>query len=86
MQSVEQEIRQYIVDNFIFNDRNISDSDSFLEMGIIDSVGILHLIGFLQQRYEIELDDGELIPENLDSVRNVASLIRRKLGYAAGVA
>jgi acyl carrier protein len=79
MQRVEQELRSFITDNFFFADRPISDTDSFLELGIIDSIGILQLISFVQQRYDIELDDRELIPEHLDSIRNLANLVRVKL-------
>ncbi len=79
MATIEQELHSFITDNFVFDDRRILDTDSFLEHGIIDSIGILQLINFVEQRYHIELDDREIVPENLDCIRNIANLVRAKL-------
>jgi acyl carrier protein len=55
MQSIEQDIRQFITDNFLFGEEaNLSDDDSLLEHGIIDSTGVLELVAFLEDRYEIQ--------------------------------
>jgi acyl carrier protein len=80
MQSIEQEIRQFITDNFLFGEEaNLSDDDSLLEHGIIDSTGVLELVAFLEDRYAIEIPDSELIPTNLDSVNCLARFINRKV-------
>ena len=73
-------IRQFVVDSFLFgDDERLEDDTSFLGSGIIDSTGILELIGFLEDSYDITIRDEELIPENLDSVANVARYVKRKL-------
>lgn len=65
----------------------MSDHESFLESGIIDSTGVLELIAFLESRYEITIDDEELVPANLDSVERVSNFVGRKLQVkASGVA
>jgi acyl carrier protein len=81
MTAMQNEIRQFVVDNFLFGqtDKQIGDSDSFLESGIIDSTGVLELISFLESRYEISIADEELVPANLDSVDRVSSFVERKL-------
>ncbi len=80
MQPVKEELRHFIIDNFVFDDRfELADTESFLASGIIDSIGILQLITFLELRYGVVLEDGELVPENLDSIANVANLVSRKL-------
>jgi acyl carrier protein len=85
MPSVEQELRRFVLDNFVFDDRfELSDTDSFLDLGIVDSMGILQLVGFVEERYGIEIKEGELIPENLDSIDNLARLLRAKLDFSAG--
>jgi acyl carrier protein len=74
-------IRQFVVDNFLFGqdgDRLTEDS-SFLESGIIDSTGVLELIGFLQSNFGIEIDDSEIVPENLDSLARLNAFVNRKL-------
>ena len=77
-----QELRTFIIDNFLFGDASgrftFTDDDSFQERGIVDSTGILELVCHLQERYGIEIDDAELVPDNLDSLSKVARFIDRK--------
>ncbi len=77
---MRQELRQFVIDNFLFGQNNISfsDQDSFLEKGIIDSTGVLELIEFLQTRFGIYVRDQDLIPENLDSIDNLVAFIERQ--------
>ncbi len=76
-------LRQFITDKFLFGQANgLSDADSFLELGIIDSSGILELIRFLEQTYRIRIEDEELIEANLDSIDNLYQFVNRKLAAA----
>jgi acyl carrier protein len=80
MQSIEQEIRQFITDNFLFGEEaDLSNDDSLLEHGIIDSTGVLELVAFLEDRYEIQIPDSELVPTNLDSVSCLVQFVNRKV-------
>jgi acyl carrier protein len=85
---MQTEIRQFVVENFLFgqNDKQVSDTQSFLESGIIDSTGVLELIAFLESKYGISIADEELVPANLDSVDRVANFVGTKLKAKAGVA
>lgn len=77
--SLQEEIRQFIVDTFLFGeDGGLRDDSSFLQEGIVDSTGILQLVSFLQERYLISIEDAELIPDNLDSIGKVAAFVRTK--------
>ena len=80
--SILKEVREYIIENFLLGDEEdeLSDSDSFLESGLIDSTGILEVIAFLEETYDVEIADEEMIPENLDSVERVARFIASKKG------
>jgi acyl carrier protein len=84
MQKIQREVRTFIVDNFLFGQvcADLDDDASFLERGIIDSTGVLELIGFLEHRYRIAIADDELVPANLDSVNRVAGFVARKLQTA----
>ena len=74
------EVKQFIIDNFLFGSSlEISDDDSFMNRGIIDSTGILELIVHLETNYHIKIEDTELIPDNLDSLNNVADFVMRKM-------
>ena len=73
-------IRKYILENFMFteDEKALSNEDSLLTTGIIDSTGMLELIVFIGDGFQITLEDDELIPDNLDSVNKVAAFIQRK--------
>ena len=78
------EIREFVVNNFLFGDgENLKDNTSFLDEGIIDSTGILELITFLEERYTITIGDDEVVPENLDSLQNVARFLKVKLDMSS---
>jgi acyl carrier protein len=75
----KQAIREFIVENFLFGeDSGLKENASFLENGIIDSTGVLELVQFLEETYEIKVEDEELVPENLDSIINVVKYLERK--------
>jgi acyl carrier protein len=80
-QVLAERLRQFIVDNFIFEDpgEGLKNSDSFLDNGILDSTGILELVAFLERTFDIQVADEELIPENLDSIENVVNYLQKKL-------
>ena len=80
----KSEIRQFIVDNFMFGQpaANFADDASFLENGIIDSTGVLELVAFVEQQYGISVADEDLVPANLDSVDNLVGYILRRQGAA----
>jgi acyl carrier protein len=79
------EIRRFVVENFLFGqtDREIAADQSFLDSGIIDSTGVLELIGFIERTYGISVADEELVPANLDSVERVANFVHSKLQLKA---
>jgi len=78
--SVEQKIREYILENYLFTDDQsvLSSDDSFLNKGIIDSTGILEVIHFLEDEFSVSVEDDEMVPENLDSVNNIVAFIAKK--------
>ena len=75
-------IKDYIVENFLFGDAEIltDDSISLLDNGIVDSVGVMEIVAFLEQEFGLKVADDELVPENLDSVDNLVRFIGAKAG------
>lgn len=79
-------IRAYIFDNFLLDgdEGDLTNDDSFLDNGVVDSTGMLELVTWIQGTFEIELTDAELIPDNLDSVHKVAAFVAGKTSPSAG--
>ncbi len=81
---MEEHIRSFIVDNFLLGDATeLEPHQSLLESGIVDSTGILELVMFLEDTYQIEVADKEMVPENLDSLKAVTAFVERKLNGRA---
>ena len=82
---MRNELRTFIIDNFLFGKDSFefSDDDSFIEKGLIDSSGVLELVGFLEETYLIKVRDNELVPENLDSINKLLGYLDRKFAENA---
>jgi acyl carrier protein len=81
MKSTKSEIRQFVIQTFLFGqDEGVADTDSFLEKGIVDSTGVLELVEHLQTQYGIKVEDHEMVPDNLDSIETVAAFVGKKIG------
>ena len=79
----QKKVRAFVVENLLLGEEenNFSDSQSFLESGLIDSTGILEVIAFLEEEYEITIADEEMVPDNLDSVDNIVAFLQtRRVG------
>jgi acyl carrier protein len=79
------EIRRFIIDVLGYGDVSVidSDEDSLIDRRLIDSTDILELIVFLENRFEIRVEDEEVVPENFDSVSRLYEFVTAKLGRAA---
>lgn len=77
---VRATVREFIRKEFIFDDsKQLDDHQSLLGSGVIDSTGVLDLIGYLQQKFGVEFLDSELVADNFDSVEQITEfLLRRK--------
>ena len=83
--SIETLIKSYILENFLFADDNgrLQGDTSFLEEGIVDSTGVLELVMFVEETFGTTVEDDEIVPENFDSVEQLARYVRQKMGEAA---
>jgi len=80
---ISAQIRQYIVDNFLVPDEDVTDEDSFLEQGIVDSTGVLELVMFVEETFGFAVPDEDIVPENFDSVSKLTAYVKQKM--SAGV-
>ncbi|MCX5660264.1 MAG: acyl carrier protein [Planctomycetota bacterium] len=81
-QELQQSVRKFIVENFLFGQENpsIKSDTSLLEKGVIDSTGVLELVSMIEAKHKIKVDDNELVPDNFDSIARLTQYIRRKQG------
>lgn len=85
---VAARVRAFIRSNFWFGDdsADFSDTQSLLDAGLIDSTGILELVGFIESEFHISVADADIVPENLDSISSIADYITHKQAAAAEAA
>ncbi|MGY8706673.1 acyl carrier protein [Bradyrhizobium sp. 18BD] len=80
----KEQIRAFLTSNFYISDvKALEDDTSLLDQGIIDSTGVLEVVGFIETTFGIVVDDSEILPENLDSIRGMAHYIASKVHSAA---
>ena len=80
-------VRSFIVDNLLFGDGEHLEGDTpFLEEGIVDSTGVLELVLFLEETFDIRVEDTEVIPENLDSLDRIDGFLESKIARKAPAA
>lgn len=84
MPMIEADVRKFVTDNFLFGRKGaqLDADDSFLEQGLIDSTGVLELVSFIEDRFQVKVDDDELVPDNLDSINRLIQFIEAKLEEA----
>jgi len=78
--SIEPEIRDFIARNLLYSTEGFpyTDEASLLREGIIDSLGVVELVEFVQKQFGLKVDQQEVVPENFDSVARLAGYVRRK--------
>ncbi|MEN6428935.1 MAG: acyl carrier protein [Phycisphaerales bacterium] len=76
---IRDAVRQHIIDSILFGDADkLDDAVSFQESGVLDSVGFLDVITFVEERFQIQIVDGELVPENFDTVDRIVDFVQGK--------
>ena len=85
MQQVQQKLRAFITENFLFGQDGgqLGETDSLIEQGVIDSTGILQLISFLESEFDLRVEDDEVVPQNLDSIAQITAFVMRKRGWSS---
>lgn len=77
--AIEQEIRKFLTEEFLSGNEEILGEDVPLLGNVIDSQGVIELVTFIQQRFNIQIEDEDVSTENLASVKSVVELIEKKV-------
>ena len=76
---LDRQIRSFIVGKFpVAKKRGLNDELPLLETGIVDSLGVLDVVGFLEQTFHIKIEDDELTPDNFANIRCMAAFVKNK--------
>jgi acyl carrier protein len=86
--TIETEIRDFLRENFpLAGDLSTVPNDgSLIDLGIVDSTGVLEVVGFLESRFGFDIPIDEIAPENLDSIDNITRFVRTKLVSSDAIA
>ncbi len=78
---IKEQVRAFVTSNFyVAEPAELEDEASLLDRGIIDSTGVLEVIFFIEDTFNIKVEDNEMLPDNLDSIDRIANFIARKKG------
>ncbi|HEX6925888.1 MAG TPA: acyl carrier protein [Longimicrobiaceae bacterium] len=82
--TVVAQIREFITDNFLYArpDFVLNDTDALLGSGIVDSMGVMEIVVFLEERFGLEVSDTDITEDNLGSVQAIANYVNARLGEA----
>lgn len=78
---ISNSIRKFLFENYLFGyeEDELENDSSFLDLGVLDSTGVMELIGFIENEFNVVVAYSEIIPENLDSVNHVSNFIYNKI-------
>ena len=73
-------IREFIKQEILFEDRDaVVDDDTPLLSGIIDSLGLTQMVAFIEDEYDVEIDDADISAPNFRTIADINRLIQQKL-------
>jgi len=75
---MEEKIKRFIVENFMEGKGKLSNDESLFESGIIDSMGFITLLAFIEKTFGVSIDMSEITIENFDSIKKIVGVINKK--------
>ncbi len=76
-------IRSYLFETFLlgFNENEFSNDESFYDVGVFDSIGILEVVTYIEQVFDIRFQENEVNPENISTINNIVDFITKKRSH-----
>ena len=84
MIDLERNVRGFITENFILDGQEIASDVSLTQQGVLDSMGVLELIMFIEERFGVKVPDEDTLPENLDSIAHIVRYVQGRLNQGRG--
>ena len=81
LMDVEKQIKQFILTRLMHeeDESKLKNDESLFETNIVDSLGVLQLVSFLEEQFNIQVEDEEMVPENFETINILTNYIERKL-------
>jgi acyl carrier protein len=76
---VKEKIKNFIVENFLFGERGLEDDEPLFESGIIDSLGLIKLLAFIDETFNISMEMSEIEIENFNTLNDILETLKRKM-------
>jgi acyl carrier protein len=76
---IQRDVREFIQKGLVRDVRAIKDDESLLEAGVVDSLGVLALIEYIERRYGLQVTENEMMPENFETIGAIAAFVERRL-------
>lgn len=77
--NTKQLLRDFVHQKFpLARTRHLADSDALLETGVLDSLGVLDVVHFVEQTFSVTIADDDLTPENFQSLDTIAQFVESK--------
>ncbi len=82
--SVEARIRAFVLDELLYDRElpGLAAADPLVGPGLLDSLGVMRLVLWIEEEFGVQIPDEEVVPENLDTLERVVALVERKRGAA----
>lgn len=79
--TIQDEIRQYILKASYADEEQIKDKTLIFEQGLMDSMGFMSLISFLEETFSVQMKDNDLVERNFESIEAISNFICLKLNH-----
>jgi len=76
---VKEKIKNFIIENFLFSERGLKDDEPLFESGIIDSLGLIKLIAFIEEKFKVSIDMSEIMIENFNTVNDIMETLKSRM-------
>lgn len=76
---MKEKIKHFIVENFLFGERELKDDEPLFESGIIDSLGLIKLIAFIEKNFNVSIDISEVMMENFSTLKDIMEVVKSKV-------
>lgn len=83
--AVLAQVREFVTENFLYArpDFVLGDSDALLGTGIVDSMGVMEIVVFLEETFGLQVDDVDITEENLGSLEAITRYVTSRVGAGA---
>lgn len=76
---MKEEIKKFIIDTLMFGEGSLEDDDQLFEKGIIDSLGFIKLLTFIEKQFSVNIEMSEVTMDKFATVNDIAKIIEYKL-------